>query len=693
MVAAGPECEVALVSSASGPTERALAAPVTGSSSSSSSSGAPPAAPSQPSTAQWQGMRGASVTSLAGVHSGASGADAQGRPRRTVAEGDEEIEKLRRNTVNTKHLVSLVLADPALMKISKGMRAVSEPVQLLHGQQVVMCKTQQGAIEYLAGMATGKYLDNLGEVFNFFSDLNRLAKIGIFTCDFYAAEDTVEDDNTICEALLEYACEIVVNELLVSTFYSSRLPGRLFGLLGTDTDNVSATLDWMSSLWDSLMVLEKEKLQDKWLASYHSDLLWPLSIFCREALVALRETRFNRTPPDLLADIQGLARGFMTTKPVEDLFNTFGDEARQSKSGRLSRMARWHRAITSNVLLDCDRKQVDPDATAKYAAGSSMPSTVFQDPTREFSVGKACLSSLTSSASQSAWPHPGTQAFFCVGVATTAFVENQRDLKRLKFGWLSLLVPPRALLIRKANNETFFTLRATQFGVVSLVCATGSVRGVRRLKLLTDGKLRWALVQINKLEDWLCMPVKPSVPAEHKIPDGGVLMCIPGDVRATPLLQFAARGAFKGLVVPNMKRLASWPRTSGQSNSECRRWSWTCASSWSAIACRSAPTQRWRASSPCAVSGRGPGSTRISPRRTWRPVAMCWRRRWSRRRGTRSARRRSRRQRMHRPAQHRPAVPTASSRGGSRPSRRRCRASLGHSLRRKYFCRRCRGVP
>lgn len=67
--------------------------------------------------------------------------------------------------------------------------------------------------------------------------------------------------------------------------------------------------------------------------------------------------------------------------------------------------------------------------------------------------------------------------------------------------------------------------------------------------------MQWHLVQVTKLGDWMCMPVSPCVPADHKIKGAGVMLVVPPGTHAVPLLQAAAKNAFKGLSVPTLKKL------------------------------------------------------------------------------------------------------------------------------------------
>lgn len=53
----------------------------------------------------------------------------------------------------------------------------------------------------------------------------------------------------------------------------------------------------------------------------------------------------------------------------------------------------------------------------------------------------------------------------------------------------------------------------------------------------------------------MCMPVSPCVPADHKIKGAGVMLVVPPGTHAVPLLQAAAKNAFKGLSVPTLKKL------------------------------------------------------------------------------------------------------------------------------------------
>ena len=97
-------------------------------------------------------------------------------------------------------------------------------------------------------------------------------------------------------------------------------------------------------------------------------MLWPSSVWCREAITGCAECDFLRFAKDTSDDLKTACLGF-TVKCIEDLHRNLNVKARQDYNGDISRNMRWHVAKTCGVIEDMDHQQPIPTSEDKFKAG------------------------------------------------------------------------------------------------------------------------------------------------------------------------------------------------------------------------------------------------------------------------------------------------------------------------------------
>ena len=332
----------------------------------------------------------------------AGAASSSDRPpeRMSVKASTAEVERLRDASSNTAHMVTCILANRSNRRVAMVMCHITFPVEEAHILQVTQCKTQAGTMHWYACQAAREYDEYLARTWGVLHDEAFLTAVGFGAREGTLSDTTFDEDDMIAETAVDLARNIVGNEIITMSSYSHRPFCKFAAALHLDAQVRSDLLAWCARAFSALEKAEAKAVEedkaDTWkLKEYIGDMLWPLSVWDREVLVAGAETDWQHWPMDVLSEFQAVFRGFVSTKPVEDTFGIYSDEARQSKSGRLGRCARWHRAMASPLLEEVDRKGPPIDGKAKYAAGGGIvPNTIFEAKVAKPSMGQEVLDTL-----------------------------------------------------------------------------------------------------------------------------------------------------------------------------------------------------------------------------------------------------------------------------------------------------------
>ena len=140
-------------------------------------------------------------------------------------------------------------------------------------------------------------------------------------------------------------------------------------------------------------------------------MLWPKSVWCREAITGCAECDFERFAEDTLDDLKIACRA-MTVKPIEDLHRNLNVKARQDYNGDISRNMRWHTAKSCDVIEDMDHKQPVPTSEDKFQANKEKLSCKHYDVRAiNFSMGEHIFKDLLDTKDQFICITPGQHYF------------------------------------------------------------------------------------------------------------------------------------------------------------------------------------------------------------------------------------------------------------------------------------------
>jgi hypothetical protein len=156
----------------------------------------------------------------------------------------------------------------------------------------------------------------------------------------------------------------------------------------------------------------------------------------REQLVSLAEFDFGIIPPDVETACYAKWRGYQQTVIVEDGFNVLENATRDTENSALSRKSRWWRLISSQVLENYDREDVQA-ASAAEVCETEFPNTFFSAKDRGFSMGNDKLEKL----SLPEWSSPSPESWDMAAATLLALRCVGGDWNKLELAWVSLPVP------------------------------------------------------------------------------------------------------------------------------------------------------------------------------------------------------------------------------------------------------------
>ena len=176
---------------------------------------------------------------------------------------------------------------------------------------------------------------------------------------------------------------------------------------------------------------------------------------------------FASLPNWLLQKLIIYARSHFSTILVENLFNHVRTVASCNRKKACSPAAAWHAcAIGGSLLDDFDRKSIEVTATARATAAPKLRHGVFSGDAHETTLDAASLGDLTLEAPKIAWPSLQPAALSLHGLQWACAVACDGDWARMSRAWLSLMVSPGTVVLKRDSNRCRLVLRSSHHGVV-----------------------------------------------------------------------------------------------------------------------------------------------------------------------------------------------------------------------------------
>jgi len=168
----------------------------------------------------------------------------------------------------------------------------------------------------------------------------------------------------------------------VLRFYSCRPPGRFASLIDHHHPEAQQeTRQWSKKLWQAVEEVEHRALHGGADALPKFDdmlkeMVWPKNGWCREVLVALKETEHKVTPSVTEEDLLALAQS--TASLISKCcFKQLSHCEHQHTAGVLGRRARWHRLLAGATIKEFDYRVPGITPESRHFAAKDIGKSVF----------------------------------------------------------------------------------------------------------------------------------------------------------------------------------------------------------------------------------------------------------------------------------------------------------------------------
>lgn len=136
---------------------------------------------------------------------------------------------------------------------------------------------------------------------------------------------------------------------------------------------------------------------------------WAWNTVIREILVLLAQHDFRIVPPPVAQMIDTIASGFGGSVINERCFRSYADCKRENSNGQVSRVRRYYHPVSSKVLGQHGRQDLDFSATSSEASHvpRRLPAIVYEACSMECSLPQDEVEKILK---PSDWDHPSTSA-------------------------------------------------------------------------------------------------------------------------------------------------------------------------------------------------------------------------------------------------------------------------------------------
>ncbi|CAK0870235.1 unnamed protein product [Prorocentrum cordatum] len=266
--------------------------------------------------------------------------------------------------------------------------------------------------------------------------------------------------------------------------YSDTYPGKFLGLLAFDDIEQEAVLLDIQRDWRLLQSLEAS--DDEWAKHYLRQLRWPMEQWTREMFVMLYEESFKNVSKEAFDKLLGFANSWMSTLINEDLFNRYRARERAHQASVFGRVSRWHKATTTELIKEYDRKEILITPTSKSMKLVSVTPDFCRADISEFSLDPQLLDVFTDAAKE--FPHLSGQGMLKRGMAWQSARKLQGDIAEMKFSWLSLCIEPGMYVMGQDAGTTDIHIVEPQSAKhnpsdMIFIMPINSIDGLKRIKV------------------------------------------------------------------------------------------------------------------------------------------------------------------------------------------------------------------
>ena len=475
---------------------------------------------------------------------------------RTVADGNLEVDRVRKDCKHTLHFTARTMSNMYVL------RSVCVPCS--HGTSTTQfnldltrTKTQMGVQSWNIDTVAGG--DQTVET----SIASKLIDPAVMMdCLFElhpVPEALAADGDWVASKLLRLCCPDLFQAAAHLHVCISIVPGKFHMLASPEKSVQEQGLSWLSSLWSAFIAMEGVAQSNHGCKSHLESMLWPGLTYCMEILVSLFEVGFKQVPPDVFAIVSAQSRAHPGTKLLEDGFNVMRGSEGGNRKGQLGRKARHQAVVQGGLVQAFGRVQPTATASSRELAEGSM-SHLFRPPNSEFPLGIEHLKE---------WGSGGTTMsparFSQTPLATMSMLQCAGDWSKLSLAWQSLFACSHGMPYDLEKKQSYYVMQVAVYGL--LVWRLLLTRHAGNILMHFGSKASgvqplWDFIVIADTDRWRARKCKALPPCrvagilagepQDAIPPG--LALVPLGPLA-PLLKLFANGGFPYVNVPHLQKL------------------------------------------------------------------------------------------------------------------------------------------
>jgi hypothetical protein len=258
------------------------------------------------------------------------------------------MEEKRAKTKNTMHLACSIMCNEGSVRLMKILAVTSRPSRAFHRDQVHVCSTQLGGLEWWQSVAAEKWVSTASDLVAMMSSSTSLGEMG-FRLDALPSDDPdAMLEAKMASSLFSLVVELLGVEVQDMFMYSRSLPGKFGALLHPDDECRESAFTFCLGCSKALDKLEAKSkdAEDNFFQDFMMNLMWPNACWTREILCALRENEGGPLPPMIVNELRSVGRCFKSTRCCELQFNHIRKCARLQASAKMSRQSRWYSSFT-----------------------------------------------------------------------------------------------------------------------------------------------------------------------------------------------------------------------------------------------------------------------------------------------------------------------------------------------------------
>lgn len=492
--------------------------------------------------------------------------------RRSVKESGDIFHRLRSDCSGTEHTVATILANSLGSHTMICLSVFIHFVRHRHGLAMQAAKDPSLAMQWRIDDAVGGWQSCLRQVCEATTSCIHLREAHFMTAEraLVASPEEFQLDGDVADILHLFLIHLHASWILFLSQVEFAFPWRAAQLLSSPIP-ITVLQDWQA-WWQTLQHLEEECKTHVRAQKFRMYLCWPLWAWVLHIFIVLQEFGFQDVPVWLRNRLQSWARGWLTTKPVEDTVHEIKKRSSATDLGMMSRRFRWAAQIESPLLSEYGLEPIKVQQRDKAVTlGQTLPAENIFDAAQDdmLSMADAHFNSIIDEAGKGRFPQMEPERFHGSGLAFLAY-KQAGSFAALDGYWQSVLMPVGWLLCKhKPDDPPRFDTLGMVIHVCPYYCLVLRLGVCNRSSQLFSwhwphpAQRQWNIVQIDDYNKFFVLKLQATSPASVHIDPanrGKWELAIHCNVDKMSPYVVRAQTAFLGVNVDELERLYTFQK-------------------------------------------------------------------------------------------------------------------------------------